>query len=75
MNTQRLTISLPAYIYEQLTLLVRPRQISRFVTHAVEKQLLEEKTGNPIHEFTSLRHKLPKFTRKHILAAIQKGRQ
>lgn len=75
MNTQRITVSIPKYLYDQLIRFTKPRKVSDFVAQAVERQLLEAKDTDPISEFVSLRKKLPKFPRKDILEAIKKGRQ
>ncbi|MFV1917430.1 MAG: hypothetical protein ACC618_03060 [Patescibacteria group bacterium] len=75
MNTQRITVSIPKYLYDQLVAVVSTRKVSKYVARALERQLLEEKDKDPINEFTSLREKLPKIPRKAILAGIKKGRQ
>lgn len=41
MNTQRITVSLPKYLYEDLVQLVPTGRISNFVAQAVEKELIE----------------------------------
>lgn len=75
MNMNKITISIPRYLHEDLKSLVKKREVSKFVAKAVEKQLLEEKVGKTTDEFISLRKKLPKFSRNKILTAIKKGRQ
>jgi len=53
----------------------QPRQISRFVAQAIEKELLEiKREKDPIDDFLSLRKTLPKKNIKEILKAIRKGR-
>ena len=76
MNIQRITVSLPKYIHEELLAVVNKQQLSRFVTQAVEDRLLEEKTSlnDPIAKFFNLRQKLPKITDKEIFDAKNKGR-
>ncbi|MBI1872141.1 hypothetical protein HYS10_01845 [Candidatus Collierbacteria bacterium] len=76
MNIQRITVSLPKHIHEELLNSVGKRQLSRFVAEAVEEHILEQKTksGNPIADFFNLRNKLPKFSNKKIMEAIKKGR-
>lgn len=76
MNTQRITVSLPQYIHEDLLASVSKRQLSRFVAEAVEERLLDQKIkpADPIDQFLNLRKKLPKFSNKEILEAIRKGR-
>ena len=78
MNTQRLSVSIPRYLYDQLVTIVSTRQVSKFITQALEKYLLEEQEKvelDPINQFISLRKKLPKVSRQTILRAIKKGRQ
>ena len=75
-NTQRVTVSLPGYIYNRLIKQVPERQISRFVASVLEEKLLASfiKPANPIDEFLKLRKKVPKFSDKEIKEAIDKGR-
>ncbi len=74
-NTQRITISLPDYLYQQLQTYTPKRLTSRFVAEAVEAKLIEKKIPtDPLEELIQIRKKLPKFTTKQILAAIHKGR-
>ncbi|MFH0942593.1 MAG: hypothetical protein V1810_00260 [Candidatus Beckwithbacteria bacterium] len=79
MNTQRLTISLPDYLYDQLMVMFDRGRISRFISEATEKLLvtkrIEAKT-DPIEDFLGLRKtlKLPHLTDKQIKKAINKGR-
>jgi len=73
MNTQRITISIPKYLYEDLLLQLPPRKISGFTTRALEKELMELET-DPIEEFIKLEGKLPKIKKAKILRAIKKGR-
>jgi len=40
MNTQRLTVSLPNYVYDQLMAIYNRGEISRFVSGAVEKEII-----------------------------------
>lgn len=74
-NTQRLTISLPDYLYQQLQAHAPKRQVSRFVTEAIEEKVLEEKIPtDPVEDFIRQRDKLPKFSYKQIRKAIERGR-
>lgn len=73
-NTQRLTISLPKYLYEDLVQLVPIGQVSGFVTQAVEKKLIEF-DSDPIEEFIELSRKLPRKGKIEIIKAIKKGRK
>lgn len=76
MNYQRVTVSLPKYIYEDLTALLPRGEISSFVAEATESKLLEEKfeKKDPIEAFFAHRKDLPKLTDRQIMAAIRKGR-
>lgn len=75
MNTQRITISLPNYLYEQLTSLLHKGNISRYITEAVEEKIIVTKIKtDPIDEFLSLRKTFPKKNIKQILKAIRRGR-
>ncbi len=77
MNFQRVTVSLPKYIYEELSSLISKRQLSNFVTTVIEERILEHKsqTKDPISHFFSLREKTPKVSDTEILAAIKRGRK
>ena len=72
-NTQRITVSFPKYLYEDLVQLVPTGQVSSFVAQAVEKELIEA-GGDPFEEFIKLREKFPKRRREQIIRAIRKGR-
>lgn len=76
MNLQRITISLPGYIYEKLVKQIPPRKVSRFVATVLEEKLIVQKkqVTDPIKDFVDLRRKLPKVSDKKIFAAIRKGR-
>ena len=73
MNTQRITISIPKYLYDDLALQLAPRKISSFAARAIEKELVEMET-DPIEDFIQARKKLPKIEKAFILKAIKKGR-
>lgn len=72
-NTQRLTVSFPKYLYEDLVQLVPAGQVSSFVAQAVEKELIEAE-NDPFEEFIKLRKKFPKKRRGEVIKAIRKGR-
>ena len=72
-NTQRITISLPKYLYEDLVQLIPTGQVSSFVAQAVEEQLIEFES-DPFEEFIKLRRKFPKRQRGEIIKAIKKGK-
>lgn len=72
MNTQRITVSLPNYLYEDLVKQMPAGRVSRFVARAVEKELMAQ--SDPVEDFIVLRKKLPKKEKPQILKAIKKGR-
>lgn len=75
MNTQRITISLPHYIYENLIRRIKPGKVSRFITSLLEENIFTlKKQKDVVDDFFALRKMMPKKTRKEILAAIKKGR-
>jgi len=73
MNAQRITVSIPNYLYNNLIRQLPAGKISRFVAQAIEKELTRME-GEPTEEFIALRKKLPKKTREEIIKAIKKGR-
>jgi len=73
MNIQRITVSLPDYLYKDLVKQMPPGRVSGFVARALERELLEMET-EPIEEFITLAEKLPKKSRGEIIKAIRKGR-
>lgn len=77
MNTQRITISLPDYLYRQITSKVKSGDVSKFVASAVEDKLLcsAVSSKDAVEEFLDLRKKLPKMSRDEIIKAINKGRK
>jgi len=75
MNTYRLTISLPNYLYQNLLKITKPRKISQFITAVLEEKIVGLKTSqNPVEDFLALRSKLPKKNSAQILKEIKKGR-
>jgi metal-responsive CopG/Arc/MetJ family transcriptional regulator len=77
MNMQRLTISMPASIYEQVLAIVGKGKVSEFIAEAAEAKVLEERAvvqENPTDRLFALSEKMPKMTVKQIKAAINKGR-
>jgi hypothetical protein len=77
MNTQRLTISLPNYLYDQLMALYGRGEVSRFISETVEKEIIADKLirkNRPAEELLRLKKGLPKITRAQIFKAIAKGR-
>lgn len=77
MSTQRLTITLPDYLHDWLMNDVPARQVSQFVSKALEEKILTllRTRKNPIDEFLALRKKTPKISQKEIFTAIEKDRQ
>lgn len=76
-NTQRLTISLPNYLYDQLMAFYGRGEVSQFVSEAVESRIIAAKINKetyPEDELLKLKKKLPRITRTQILRAIAKGR-
>ena len=68
MNLQRITISLPGYVYEKLVKQIPPRKVSHFVATVLEEKLLSSyiKSADPIDEFLKLRKKVPKFSLRKL---------
>ncbi|MEK7155106.1 MAG: hypothetical protein AAB697_03185 [Patescibacteria group bacterium] len=76
MNTQRITISMPDYLYTQLLAAVPTGQISKFVSAATEDKIVSRRLAqnpNPIEHFLSLGGTL-KATPRQIRNAISRGR-
>lgn len=76
MNYQRVTVSFPVNVYEDLLALAGRGKVSSFVAEATENKLLEGKfeKKDPIEAFFALRKIAPRRTTKQILEAIRKGR-
>lgn len=74
MSMQRITISIPKYIYDDLQDKIPQRGVSRFAAEALEKELMKT-NSHPIAEFINFRQKLPKKKKGDILKAIKKGRK
>ena len=76
MNYQRITVSIPNHLYEDLITMVGKGKISAFVTESARKMILKKKTTpkEAISNFWSLREKAPRRTTKQILESIHKGR-
>lgn len=77
-NTQRITISMPGYLYSQLLATVPTGQISKFVSTATEDKIVSQKLTqrtNPVEHFLSLGNSIPHMSTKQILAAVKKGRK
>lgn len=76
MNYQRVTVSLPKNVYQDLITLIGKGKVSNFVANATKRMVLDEKlsTISPVDAFLAHRDKLPKLNDKQITAAIRKGR-
>ena len=76
MNYQRITVSLPTHIYEDLLRLFGKGKISGVVAEAVEKRILDKKLEpkDPVEAFFAHKKDLPKLTHRQIMTAIRKGR-
>jgi len=76
MNYQRVTVSLPKNIYEDLLKLIGKGKVSSFVAEATEEKILDKKIEpkDPIEAFLALRKKTKKISDSEIMAAIRKGR-
>ena len=74
MDTQRITISLPGYLYEHIKKNIPERKVSSFVASVVEEKLLSTKKIDPVEAFFNLRKTLPKMSLRKIIAAIEEGR-
>ncbi len=75
MSMQRITITIPGNIYDDLIKLVPSGKISNFAAKALEKELTKQ-TADPVEAFISLREtKIPRRSKVAILKAINKGRK
>lgn len=77
MATQRLTITLPDYLYNRLIKDLPSRQISQFVSRAIEEKILPQEKNrlDAVEAFFAFGEKLPKIRQEEILKAIEEGRQ
>lgn len=78
MNTQRITISLPDYLYQQLAEYVPTGTTSRFVAEIIEKELwrerIKKKTAGRASACFKPEERLPERSIPEILEAIHRGR-
>jgi len=70
----KFSISMPDYIYQQMVQLLDKRELSRFISEAVEEKILDETVRNTVEDFIALRSRLPKVGEGIIQEAIGKGR-
>lgn len=77
MNLQRITVSLPDYLYQQLIALAPSRKVSAFVAEAIEAKVctIDKNDDDPVASFFALRDKLPKKKLATIMKAIHRGRK
>lgn len=76
MSTQRITISLPSYLYQHLTELVGERFVSKFAAQAIERQILEEKRKeDPVQQILKLKKSLPQYSHDEVLDSLHEGRK
>ena len=80
MATQRLTVSMPWYLYNQVKTRAVQGNVSQYVVAALKKKVGEEivasvKRSDPWEEFLALRKVLPKMSGRQIRVAINKGRR
>lgn len=73
MSMQRVTISLPEYLYQDLVQRIPVGKVSSFVARVIERGLMELDV-DPINEFIELRKELPRRKKLDIIRAIRKGR-
>ena len=76
MNYQRVTVSLPKDLFEDLINLIGKGKVSSFVAEATEEKILEKKLEpkDPVEAFLALRKKTKKLSDSEIMTAIRKGR-
>lgn len=76
-NTQRLTVSMPFFVYQRLQAKIPKGQVSQFVTKSIQNQLAKKiySAGDAVEEFFKLAAKMPKKTATEIKTAINQGRQ
>lgn len=73
-TVQKISISMPAYLYARLAAMLAKREVSGYITTAVEEKLLDDITDGPVEQFFALRNRLPKMSRQTIDRAMAKGR-
>jgi len=71
---QRITISVPKALYDDLVQHVPPGRVSQFAAQAIERRLFEA-DQDPIEEFIKVRKLLPKYKITTIFKAVKRGRE
>ncbi len=73
-TVSKFSISMPSYIYRQLSAQLGKREVSSFIASAVEEKLLDVSAGDSVEAFIALRRRLPKVTGQALKEAIGQGR-
>ncbi|MEN8253681.1 MAG: hypothetical protein ABFQ62_04890 [Patescibacteria group bacterium] len=84
-STQRMTVSMPGYLYKQLHKYLEPGKRSSFIVEALEKEIAElrenlrkikQEKKDPIGEFLAFGNSLPdgNLTYEGIKKTINKGK-
>lgn len=73
-TTQKISVSLPFHLYDYLSVNIPSREISSYISEALEHKILSEKVNSAVDNFLALKAKLPKFKNQTILRAIHQGR-
>ncbi|MFZ2199984.1 MAG: hypothetical protein WAV40_04305 [Microgenomates group bacterium] len=73
-TTQKISVSLPIHLFDYLSANIPPRELSSYISEAVEHKVLNEKITSTVDNFLALKSKMPKFTKQTILHAIHQGR-
>jgi hypothetical protein len=76
MNYQRMTISVPNHIYEDVLMMFGKGNISSLVSEALEEKILSKKLEpkDSVEAFFANKKNLPKLSDDEIMEAIKKGR-
>ncbi len=77
MKTNRITITIPHYLFELLEGYVASGDVSKYISSALEEKLLRTKTltKSPVTAFFGLSRKLPELTPEEVIDNLQKGRK
>lgn len=73
-TVSKFSVSMPEYLYAQLATKLGKREVSGFITDAVEEKLLNVATDDAVETFIAMRQKIPKVNAKAIKEAVEKGR-
>lgn len=75
---KRITITLPAFLYELLQKKVKSGHVSDYVVEAVQTKIagdVVKSINDPWENFLAWREKLPKYSTNEILESIHQGRK